>query len=119
LIAGNFEGELVRRGSFGKPSPGFELAVVEDDGNIAKPDGEGDLAVRVDRGLGADITFKGYLGADGKLTMKEKRGPEGQRWYLTGDRAYQDKDGYFWFVGRSDDGEPESGWLLFAGTGLF
>jgi acyl-CoA synthetase (AMP-forming)/AMP-acid ligase II len=116
LIAGNFEGEPVRRGSFGKASPGFELAVVDNDGVRAKADAEGDLAVRLDRGFGADIIFKGYLSPDGKVTMREKKGPEGQRWYLTGDRAYEDKDGYFWFVGRSDDGEcgtrPEGSWLV-------
>jgi acetyl-CoA synthetase/medium-chain acyl-CoA synthetase len=81
----------------GKPSPGFDVAVVDNDGQEVGPDQEGDIAVRVrpERPLGL---FREYW-----------RNPEAMErsfkgdWYLTGDRAYRDADGYFWFVGRADD----------------
>jgi acetyl-CoA synthetase/medium-chain acyl-CoA synthetase len=97
LLCGNFPGMEVRPGSMGKPSPGFDLAVIDHDGNPLGANQEGDIAVRVkpDRPLGL---FKEYW-----------RNPEAMErsfkgdWYLTGDRAYRDADGYFWFVGRADD----------------
>ncbi len=97
LLCGNFPGEEIRPGSMGKPSPGFELAIIDNDGNEVGPNQEGDIAVRVKpvRPLGM---FKEYW-----------RNPEAMErsfkgdWYITGDRAYRDPDGYFWFVGRADD----------------
>jgi acetyl-CoA synthetase/medium-chain acyl-CoA synthetase len=97
LLCGNFPGMEVRPGSMGKPSPGFDVAVVDNDGQEVGPDQEGDIAVRVrpERPLGL---FREYW-----------RNPEAMErsfkgdWYLTGDRAYRDADGYFWFVGRADD----------------
>jgi acyl-coenzyme A synthetase/AMP-(fatty) acid ligase len=97
LLCGNFPGMEVRPGSMGKPSPGFEVAVVDNDGQEVGPNQEGDIAVRIrpERPLGL---FREYW-----------RNPEAMErsfkgdWYLTGDRAYRDADGYFWFVGRADD----------------
>ncbi len=97
LLCGNFPGMEVRPGSMGKPSPGFEVAVIDHDGQELGPNQEGDIAVRVrpERPLGL---FREYW-----------RNPEAMErsfkgdWYLTGDRAYRDADGYFWFVGRADD----------------
>ncbi|HEY7342687.1 MAG TPA: AMP-binding protein [Ktedonobacterales bacterium] len=97
LLCGNFPGMEVRPGSMGKPSPGFDVAVIDNDGQEVGPDQEGDIAVRVrpERPLGL---FREYW-----------RNPEAMErsfngdWYLTGDRAFRDADGYFWFVGRADD----------------
>ncbi len=97
LLCANFPGEEVRPGSMGQPSPGFDLAVIDHAGVELGPDQEGDIAVRVKplRPLGM---FQEYW-----------RNPEAMErsfkgdWYLTGDRAYRDADGYFWFVGRADD----------------
>jgi acetyl-CoA synthetase/medium-chain acyl-CoA synthetase len=97
LICGNFPTEEVRPGSMGKPSPGIDLAVIDQDGNELGPNQEGDIAVRVkpERPVGL---FQEYW-----------RNPEAMErsfvgdWYRTGDRAYRDADGYFWFVGRADD----------------
>ncbi|HEX8997804.1 MAG TPA: acyl--CoA ligase [Ktedonobacterales bacterium] len=97
LLCGNFPTEEVRPGSMGKPAPGYDLAVIDHDGRELGPNKEGDIAVRVkpERPLGL---FKEYW-----------RNPEAMErsfvgdWYLTGDRAYRDADGYFWFVGRADD----------------
>jgi acyl-coenzyme A synthetase/AMP-(fatty) acid ligase len=97
LLCGNFPTEEVRAGSMGKPAPGFDLAVIDHDGRELGPNKEGDIAVRVqpERPLGL---FKEYW----RNPEAMERSFQGD-WYLTGDRAYRDADGYFWFVGRSDD----------------
>ena len=97
LLVGNYRCLPVRPGSMGKPVPGFRVAIVDDEGNELPPNEEGQIAVRVkpDRPVGL---FREYW-----------RGPEAMEsafygdWYFTGDKAYRDEDGYFWFVGRADD----------------
>ena len=81
----------------GKPAPGFVVRVIDDDGNEVPDDREGDIAVRVapERPLGL---FKEYW-KDPERTAATHKGD----WYLTGDRATRDPDGYLWFVGRADD----------------
>jgi acetyl-CoA synthetase/medium-chain acyl-CoA synthetase len=76
--------------------PGFELAIVDDDGNEL-PDGTvGEIAVRTEpRPVGL---FPGYW-RDPEANAKAFRG----EWYFTGDLASRDEDGYFWFLGRGDD----------------
>jgi len=97
LVCGNFPPLDVKPGSMGKPSPGFELAVVDDDGQVLPPGKEGDIAIRVkpERPVGL---FAGYWN-NPEATANSFRGD----WYITGDRAFMDEDGYFWFVGRADD----------------
>lgn len=81
----------------GKPSPGFTIDVVGDDGEPRSPNEEGDIGVRIrpERPVGM---FQEYW-QNAEATREAFRGD----WYITGDRAYRDEDGYFWFVGRSDD----------------
>ena len=97
LLVGNFRCNEIKPGSMGKPVPGFTIRIVDDNGNEV-PDGEeGQIAVKIkpDRPVGL---FKEYW-----------RSPEAMSasfsgdWYFTGDKAYKDTDGYFWFVGRADD----------------
>jgi acyl-coenzyme A synthetase/AMP-(fatty) acid ligase len=97
LLAGNFPPLEVRPGSMGMPAPGFDLAVVDHEGRELGPNQEGDIAVRVkpERPL---ALFKEYW----RNSEAMERSFKGE-WYLTGDRAYRDADGYFWFVGRADD----------------
>lgn len=97
VLCGSFPCIEPRFGSMGKPAPGIELHVIDDDGNIVAPNTEGDIAVKVkpEPPLGL---FKEYKN-DPEKTSESFRGD----WYLTGDRAYVDDDGYFWFVGRADD----------------
>jgi acyl-coenzyme A synthetase/AMP-(fatty) acid ligase len=97
LLCGNFPSLEVRPGSMGKPSPGMGVAVIDDEGQPLGPDSEGDIAVRCrpERPVGL---FREYW-RDPAATAACVRGD----WYVTGDRAYVDGDGYFWFVGRSDD----------------
>ncbi len=97
LLCGNFPCIEPRFGSMGKPSPGFDVQVIDEEGNILPPNTEGDVAVRVkpQRPVGL---FKEYW-KNPEKTASVYRGD----WYITGDRAYKDEDGYLWFVGRADD----------------
>jgi acetyl-CoA synthetase/medium-chain acyl-CoA synthetase len=106
LLCGNFPWLEVRAGSMGKPSPGFDLAVVDDAGEPLGPGREGDIAVRVspERPLGL---FAEYWN-DPEATRACVRGD----WYVTGDRGVVDEDGYFWFVGRADDVIVSAGYRI-------
>ena len=97
LLCASFPCLEPRFGSMGKPAPGIDLAVIDDLGAVLPPDREGDVAVRVQPSRPPGL-FKEYRG-DAERTARAFRGD----WYLTGDRAYVDVDGYFWFVGRADD----------------
>lgn len=97
LLVANFRCVPVRPGSMGKPMPGFTIAVVNEEGQEL-PDGEeGQIAVRIkpDRPVGL---FQEYW-RDEEAMAQSFYGD----WYLTGDKAYKDEDGYLWFVGRADD----------------
>jgi acyl-coenzyme A synthetase/AMP-(fatty) acid ligase len=94
LLVANLPGMEVRPGSMGKPTPGHDVAVVDDDGNVCATGVVGNIALR---GRPPSL-FTGYYKNDDE-TAATRRG----EWYLTGDRAQIDADGYFWFVGRSDD----------------
>lgn len=113
LVCGNFEGNPIKPGSMGKPSPGVPLHVVDDDGKECDNDVEGDIALQVDLSEQSSFfgIYDGYLGEDGKLDRK-LRSSGNEHWYLTGDRATRDKEGYFWFVGRSDDVINSSGYRI-------
>ena len=92
LICANFPPIAVKPGSMGKPSPGFDLSVIDDDGNELPPNKEGDIAIRV-KPHRPTWMFKEYW-RNPDATNACIRGD----WYITGDRAYKDEDGYFWFV---------------------
>ena len=86
-----------KAGSMGRPAPGIDLQVIDDEGNIVEPDTEGDIAVRI-KPQAPQGFFREYRN-DPERTAATRRGD----WYVTGDRAYRDEDGYFWFVSRADD----------------
>jgi len=92
-LAGNSPGQKVKVGSMGRPLPGYSVEVTDNDGHVAR---EGEITLR----LGADRPaglMQGYQGEDGTLS-----GADGAV-YRTGDVVFVDEDGYFTFVGRSDD----------------
>jgi medium-chain acyl-CoA synthetase len=96
-LVANFPGLVVKPGSMGRPSPGFDIAVVGEDGQPLPTGKEGDIGVRIrpQRPVGL---FKEYW-KNPEANAACVRGD----WYITGDRAIQDEDGYLWFVGRADD----------------
>ncbi len=104
LLVANFPSMEVRPGSMGKPSPGFDIAVIDDDGRPVEPGQEGDIAVRTrpERPVGLFREYWNDPAATQGAMRADPGTPDGE-WYITGDRATIDADGYFWFVGRADD----------------
>jgi acetyl-CoA synthetase len=92
-LAGNSPGQKVKVGSMGRPLPGYRVEVTDGDGN-ATTEGEITLRLGPDRPAGL---MQGYQGDDGTLS-----GADGAA-YRSGDVVFVDEDGYFTFVGRSDD----------------
>ncbi|KAH9212697.1 hypothetical protein DL95DRAFT_508597 [Leptodontidium sp. 2 PMI_412] len=116
LTCGNFAGTAIRPGSMGKPTPGVPLRIISSEGKVCEPDSEGDLAILVNGNSSSDAgdffgLFDGYIRPDGSLDKKIKE-LGGREWYLTGDRATRDKDGYYWFVGRADDVINSAGYRI-------
>lgn len=99
LIVGNFPTPdcRIKPGSMGRPAPGVTVDVIDENGTPLPNNKEGDIAVKVkpQRPLGL---YKEYWN-NPEATQATYRGD----WYVTGDRAYRDEDGYLWFVGRADD----------------
>jgi acetyl-CoA synthetase/medium-chain acyl-CoA synthetase len=94
LLAANLPGMPIRPGSMGKPFPGHDVRIVGEDGAERPPGEVGELALR-----GRPPTlFREYW-----KNPDETAGCRRGEWYLTGDRARRDEDGYLWFVGRADD----------------
>jgi acetyl-CoA synthetase len=96
-IVANYRSVQVRPGSMGKPVPGWEVDVVDDDGAPVEAGAVGNVVV-VHGGHRQVGLFPGYHG-DAPATAAVFRGP----YYFTGDKAAKDEDGYFWFEGRNDD----------------
>jgi len=108
IMIANFAALDIKPGSMGLPLPGIEAAIVRHlaDGGVEtidEPMVEGELALR----KGWPSMMRGYLGEDERY----RKCFVGD-WYLTGDRVRRDADGYFWFVGRSDDVIKSSGHLI-------
>ena len=94
LLAANVPGLPIRPGSMGKPFPGHDLRVIDEHGAEMPPGEVGDLALR-----GTPPTLFREYWKNPAESAAARRG----EWYLTGDRARRDEDGYLWFVGRADD----------------
>lgn len=97
ILCGNFHYIEPKFGSMGKPAPGVYLSVIDNDGNEVDVNTEGDIAVLIEPNRPQGM-FKEYRN-DATRTAATRKG----KWYITGDRAYTDEDGYFWFVSRADD----------------
>ncbi len=108
IMIANYAAMDIKPGSMGKPLPGVEAAIVKRCGEdaveiIAAPDVEGELALK----RGWPSMFRGYLNEDERY----RKCFVGE-WYLSGDLAKRDADGYFWFIGRADDVIKSSGHLI-------
>ena len=103
ILIANYPALPIRPGSMGKPLPGITAAVVDDQGNEQPPGEEGDLAIRP----GWPAMFQTYWKDEERYNSKFVNG-----WYITGDRARRDEDGYFWFIGRADDVINTAGHLV-------
>ena len=106
LTTGNFGFSEPKPGSIGKPSPGYRMEIVNPDGSPCGVDEVGELIIKIDQGKPFGM-FGGYY-RDPERTEKVFEGGV----YHTGDTASRDKDGYFWFVGRTDDLIKSSGYRI-------
>ena len=106
VVAGTFPWMVPKPGSMGMAAPGYDLDLVDADGRSCECGEEGQLVVRTDimRPLGM---FDGYY-RDADLTRKVWH----DEVYYTGDMAWRDEDGYYWFVGRADDVIKSSGYRI-------
>lgn len=103
----------VKPGSMGKPIPGVPLTIVDSEGNVTRENEEGDIAIAVADGQDFFGMFEGSIDkASGKIDGKTQTFPNGKRYYITGDRASRDSEGYFWFVGRNDDVINSAGYRI-------
>lgn len=103
IMIANRPGLPIRQGSMGKPFTGIEAGILADDGTLLADNEQGNLCVRA----GWDSMFTTYLNNSTAYASKFREG-----WYYTGDMAWRDKDGYYWFLGRSDDVINTSGHLV-------
>lgn len=105
LCIGTFPGMKCKPGSMGKPAPGWHIELHDDDGNPVAAGEEGHIAIKTDpRPVGL---FRGYLNNEEENCKVFRNG-----FYYTGDKAYMDEDGYFWFIGRGDDVIKSSGYRI-------
>ena len=105
-LVANYPCVPIRPGSMGKPVPGFDVDVVDNDGDRCGDDEVGHIALRVTDPRPPGL-FRGYF-QDDEATAKVFR----DGWYYTGDKATRDADGYIWFVGRADDIITSSGYRI-------
>ncbi|WP_010529673.1 acyl-CoA synthetase MbcS [Lentibacillus jeotgali] len=103
LLLGFMKDTKVKPGSMGKPTPGNEVEIINEDGQPVPANKIGDIAVKLD----SPALFREYY-KDAERTRMSQRG----EYYVTGDQASKDEDGYFWFEGRSDDIIISSGYTI-------
>jgi acetyl-CoA synthetase len=96
-LIGNLSGEKIKPGSMGKPTFLYDVGIFDDEGKEMPPLEEGGICVKLDE-QGRNGLFVKYLDDEEKTARAFRN-----NLYYTGDKAYKDKDGYIWFVGRSDD----------------
>jgi acetyl-CoA synthetase len=103
ILCANYASMEVRPGSMGRPIPGVEMGIVDDNFDPLPPGKPGLLVVRP----GWPAMFHTYWGRDEMYNSRFKKG-----WYITGDTASMDEDGYYWFQGRADDVINTAGHLV-------
>ena len=106
LSIANLEGGDCRIGSMGKPTPLYDVCLLDSEGQPV-PDGEhGEICIRTAEKAPCGL-FTGYYGEPGRIAEVWHDG-----WYHTGDMAWRDADGFLWYVGRADDVFKSSGYRI-------
>lgn len=100
ILIANYPAMDIKPGSMGKPLPGITAAIVDDQGKTVEVGKEGNLAIK----HGWPSMMRTIWRRPEKYKSYFKSG-----WYISGDRAYMDRNGYFWFIGRADDVIKTSG----------
>lgn len=106
LVIGNFVGSSIRLGSMGKPSPLYDVHILNEDGTECSRGETGEICVRTTERVPCGL-YTGYFRSPEKTAEAWHDG-----FYHTGDTAWQDEDGYIWYVGRVDDVIKSSGYRI-------
>ena len=106
MIIGNMIGAPHKIGSMGKPAPIYDVALMDADGNIVKTGETGEVVINLQNGHPCGL-FLGYYGDEEKTNEAIRDG-----YYHTGDVAWRDEDGFYWYVGRADDVIKSSGYRI-------
>ena len=106
LSIANFVGSEPKLGSMGKPSPLYDVVVLDTDGNECKTGDTGEICIRTKNGAPCGL-FTGYY-----LDEEKTKEAWHDGYYHTGDQATMDEDGYLWYVGRIDDVIKSSGYRI-------
>ena len=106
MIIGNMIGDSHKIGSMGKPAPIYDVSLVDADGNPVAVGESGEIVVNVKNGAPCGL-FTGYYGDEEKTREVWHDG-----YYHTGDVAWCDEDGFYWYVGRADDVIKSSGYRI-------
>ncbi|MCI6434491.1 MAG: AMP-binding protein, partial [Clostridiales bacterium] len=104
----NLTGDMIKPGSMGKPIPGYGIDILDLDGKPVEDGVSGEIVIKADpNGEKPCGIFLGYYNDEERTTAVWHDG-----YYHTGDVAWRDEDGYFWYVGRADDVIKSSGYRI-------
>ena len=106
LIIANLYGSRTKVGSMGKPNPQYDIDIVDENGRSVETGETGEIVVRLDKGYPCGL-YKGYYRDEEKTNEAIY-----DNMYHTGDTAWRDEDGYFWYVSRIDDVIKSSGYRI-------
>ena len=107
LTIANLVGMPIVPGSMGRPNPQYEVDIIDLDGNSVKTGETGEIVIRAEEGNVPCGLFKGYYGDKEQTAAVWHDG-----YYHTGDTAWKDEDGYYWYEGRCDDLIKSSGYRI-------
>ena len=106
LIIGNLVGAPHKIGSMGKPVPTYDVALLDENGKPVPFGEEGEICINISKGVPCGLAVCYYNNED------ETRETWKDGWYHTGDLAWKDEDGFYWYVGRKDDVIKSSGYRI-------
>ena len=106
LIIGNLTGDTHKIASMGKPVPLYDVCLLDVDGNPVAPGDTGEVCINIQNGIPCGLAYC-YEGNE-EVTKETWR----DGWYHTGDLAWKDEDGFYWYVGRADDVIKSSGYRI-------
>ncbi len=106
MIIGNINGDSHKLGSMGKPVPLYDVHLLDPDGKEVDTGESGEICIDISKGLPCGLSY----GYDGSPEITAETWRDG--FYHTGDVAWKDEDGFFWYVGRADDVIKSSGYRI-------
>jgi acetyl-CoA synthetase len=110
ILLCNFSGMMPKPGSMGKPAPLYDVRLVDNEGAEVPPGEIGTIVVFGEKN--SDGLFGGYYKNEELTNEVWRKDPNGRNYYSTGDNAWKDEDGYYWYSGRNDDIIKSSGYRI-------